>query len=111
MSAYNALKHFLRAEAELVVANYRDVDPVGLKVAGSLLSFTWEGTARVTISANIPQEGDIGTVMVYPAKIGPPDYEFVRRVRWPWEAKEVAATAVGQASLLMWRLVDTDRPF
>lgn len=110
MSAYNALKHFLRAEAELLIADYAD-DPVGLKVAGSLLSFTWEGTARVTISANIPQEGDVGTVMVYPATIGPRNYEFVRRVRWPWEAKAIAADAVGQARLLLLRSVDTVSPF
>src|SRR5690606_9439101 len=87
MSAYNALKHFIRAEAEMFVSEFTD-EPIGVVASGAVLSLTWKGRAVVTVSASLPTEGRVGTVTVYQSGAYPHEYLYLRTVRYPHDIRK-----------------------
>jgi len=112
MSAYNALKHFIRAEAELFVSEFAAMDePIGIRTSGAIVSLTWAGQDIVTVAAALPQEGTIGTVSVYRSGAFPHEYTYLRAVRYPFDIRKVAEQAVAEARAVFWRGVDTTSPF
>jgi hypothetical protein len=111
MSAYNALKHFIRAEAEMFVSEFTD-EPIGVVASGAVLSLTWKGRAVVTVSASLPAEGRVGTVTVYQSGAYPHEYLYLRVVRYPHDIRKVAEEALAEARAAYWRdeTVKTDSP-
>ena len=114
MSAYNALKHFIRAEAEMFVSEFSD-EPIGVVASGAVLSLTWKGRAVVTVSASLPAEGRVGTVTVYQSGAYPHEYLYLRTVRYPHDIRKVAEEALAEARAAYWRdetvKVDSASPF
>lgn len=103
MSDYTALKHFIRAHAELFMTE--EPEKGGVKAAGSTLGLTYDGETLVTISASMPTEDRVSVVTVHDSEGGLPGLQYMRAVHTPWDAEKIAAEAVREARWVYFREV------